>query len=566
MATDITFQPLGSQVSTFRGLERVADVDPRLTRTHYFDGRLLTAEDLNRDQLYLDRRLREVGQTLGQGILRGLDLTFDPLTGLLKLSPGLAVTSAGRVLQLARDLTVDLGDRALLVDLNDGSGQRLDRGLYAVVLRYIEVGTDIAEVFPQDLGGKRGFQFDVISEAVQLGLVPLPQPLGQQNDIQLRANLVRVYLGDPSANGTVPEDAVALGVLAISNDRPQWLDPLLLRQPLRSLPQPGDLQEDLARHYEALLDNVLDYRRSGSLGDDFAASEYFRLLPPAGSLPKASIDPVAGRQGYFPESFKVWIAPVRRSDLELIRLESMVLPPIDLSLNEPADVIVLAPLSNSDYGQFALRLEREFDPETRDLPKLDLLRLRLYPRRPVHELDTDATTWQSIWNIVGTDDVLYIRRPLRTAETGISGIVLAQGTSLPEGSPATDTPADGGSLLHDEDTVFLGRVNFNRLSTRRPPADAEGQAAVTSLTSEFGGDATAVQNALDILLRIPRQYDAVVWQTVLALARGDVLPEFLDRLIQGQNANTPTAQVVSSVGGELGMDEALTTRWTQLDT
>jgi len=544
----------------------VADIDPRLTRTHYFDGRLLTADDLNRDQLYLDRRLREVGQALGQGILRGLDLAFNSLTGLLTLSPGIGISAAGRVLQLGRDLTIDLGDRALISSLNDGRNQRLERGLYAVVLRYTEIGTDIAEVFPTDLGDKRTFQYDVISEAVQLGLVSLVQPLGQQNELQIRANLIRQYLGDPTGGGAVPEDAVALGVLAISNDRPQWLDTRLLRQPLRDIPQPGQLQEDLARHYEALFNDVISYRRSGSLGDDFAASEYFRLLPPVGPLPKATIDPVNGRQGFFPENYRVWIAPVRRSDLELIQKESMVLPPIDLTLKEPCDVIVLAPLSNADYGQFALRLERDFDPETRRLPKLDLLQLRLYPRRPVHELDTDATTWQAIWDIVTPEDLLYIRRPLRAAETSISGIVLALGTEMPppEEEPAP-TPSDGDALLQDEDSVFLSRVNFNRLAVTRPAPEDEGKAAIASLTQGFGDDAPAVQTSLDILLRIPQRYDAVTWQTLLALARAEVLPEFLQRLTAGQQAGTPTGQVVSQAGGEFGLDQQLLQRWMQLD-
>jgi hypothetical protein len=565
MANQLTFQPLGSPVTIFKGLERVADVDPRLTRTHYFDGRLLTADDLNRDQLYLDRRLREVGQTLGQGILRGLDLTFTNATGLLRLSPGLAVTAAGRVMQLSRDLTVDLGDRAMLISLNEGFGQRLERGLYAVVLRHIEIGTDIAEVFPTDLGEKRAFQFDVISEAVQLGLAPLTQPLAQQNELQIRANLIRQFLGDPTGGGVVPEDAVALGVLAISNDRPQWLDTGLLRQPLRAIAQPGQLQQDLARHYETLFNDVLSYRRSGSLGDDFAAAEYFRLLPPTGALPKAAIDPVAGRQGFFPENYRVWIAPVRLSDLELIRHESMALPPIDLSTKEPCDVIVLAPLANADYGRFALRLEREFNPDTRGLPKLDLLQLRLYPRRPVHELDTDATTWQAIWDIVPPDDLLYIRRPLRAAETNISGIVLALGAEMPEDEEPSPTPSDGGSLLQDEDTVFLSRVNFNRLAVTRPAVDDAGRAAIASLTAEFGDDAPAAQSSLDILLRAPRQYDAVIWQTLLALARAESLAEFLAGLTQGQNAGTATGQVASQVGGTLGLDAGLLQRWTQLD-
>ena len=300
MPTELSFQPLGSQLMTRKGLEKIADVDPRLTRTHYFDGRLLTAEDLNRDQIYLDQRLREVGQTLGYGVMRGLDVLLDEFSAQISVAPGTAVTSAGRVLELNKELSVDLGDRALISELNNGRNQRLDRGLYAVVIRYVEIGTDIAEVFPTDLDEKRGFNYDVISEGIQLGLVRLPQPLAQQNPLHIRANLAKEFLGDGSAGGVVPEDAVALGVIAIRNDRAEWLDKELLRQPLRTHPDIDDLQTDLSRHYETLFTDVMAYRASGSLGGDFAAAEYFRVLPPVGSLPKDALNPVTGRQGFFP--------------------------------------------------------------------------------------------------------------------------------------------------------------------------------------------------------------------------------------------------------------------------
>ena len=86
--SEILFQPLGNPVAAGESLEHIADIDPRMTRTHYFDGRLLTAEDLERDQIYLDQRLREIGKTLGQGVIDGLELSFDSFSGLLTLQPG----------------------------------------------------------------------------------------------------------------------------------------------------------------------------------------------------------------------------------------------------------------------------------------------------------------------------------------------------------------------------------------------------------------------------------------------------------------------------------------------
>ena len=125
--SDILFHPLGTPVASGEGLDHIADIDPRLTRTHYFDGRLLTAEDLTRDQLYLDQRLRELGRVLGSGIMSGMELSLDRFTGLLTLQPGQALTPAGRVLELGSPLQVNLGDRAVIAGLNDGNYRRFNR-------------------------------------------------------------------------------------------------------------------------------------------------------------------------------------------------------------------------------------------------------------------------------------------------------------------------------------------------------------------------------------------------------------------------------------------------------
>lgn len=580
--SDILFQPLGDPIAAGEGLEHIADIDPRMTRTHYFDGRLLTAEDLTRDQIYLDQRLREMGRVLGSGVIDGLELSFDRFTGLLTLSPGQAMTSAGRVLELGSQLIVSLGDRALIAGNNDGQFRRFNRALYAVVLRYVEVATDIAEVFPTDLASKRGSQYAMITESVQMGLTPLPIPLPQQDPLHIRANLMRELLGNSQVHGLIPEDGVALGILAIQNDTPQWLDAELLRRPLRSEADLDDLQQDLSRQYERLLADVLAKRLSGSLNNDFAAREYFSLLPPVGSIPKDTIDPASGRQDYFPENFNVSIAPIRRSDVDLIKAESMPLPNIDLSSSEPVDIVVLTPLSNQDYGHYALQLEREYDPSLRRLPQIDLLRLKLYPVRPVHKLDTDEDSWRSIWERLGDENPFYVRRPTRAAETAISGIVLAQGARPPlppvivpvpdagdAGSDTTEIPSpaptasDSGGLIEDEGSVFLRFVNFKHLASLRPPTRGEAQDALEKLQNIAGEDAAQVQLAMDILLLIERQFDPVIWQTLLELTAAGTGKEFLNGLMQA-DPTIPRVKQVVELGSQLGLNNTLLNQWIEV--
>ena len=70
---------------------RATPIDARLSRTYYFDGRLLTAADLIRDQQYLDRRLLDVGRGLGDGIVEGLALALSGST--LSVQPGVPAVS-----------------------------------------------------------------------------------------------------------------------------------------------------------------------------------------------------------------------------------------------------------------------------------------------------------------------------------------------------------------------------------------------------------------------------------------------------------------------------------------
>jgi hypothetical protein len=63
MAITINFQPFAPGTTGSDG-NRLGSIDPRLSRTNYFDGQLLKASDLTRDQIYLDERLLELGQSI----------------------------------------------------------------------------------------------------------------------------------------------------------------------------------------------------------------------------------------------------------------------------------------------------------------------------------------------------------------------------------------------------------------------------------------------------------------------------------------------------------------------
>lgn len=592
MSTMPGFVPIGNTLPPVPGLPDQADFNPLLTRTHYFDGRLLTATDLTREQLYLDQRLREVGQALGSGVVRGLGVALDG--GWIGIAPGLAVTAAGRVLELRAPLRLNLNNRAGLAVLNNGQFANLPHGLFALVLGYAERPAGVAEVFPRDLT-ERTAQYDVNEEGVQAALLPLPVPLAMSGEFALRAMLMRLAAeGALDAIG-LPADAVALGVLAVTDNSPRWIDGTLLRQPPRVLPGPGDRQADLKTQYEALLRAVLAARLP--LVGDFAAGDYFRVLPPTGAVPKAAFDPVAGRQRFFPEHFQVSIAPVRVADLALMQQESLRLPAIDLARDEPVEVVVLVPLADQAFGRLTPALTRQPDPAIGTapatppvlLPRLDLLSLRLYPLPPVHAVATDQPAWGGIWDAVPDDGLVFVRRPSRAAETSISAIRIAIGARIEPALIDDDEapvgglppPGDVANLVLDEDTLLLRRAGLERLAGLRIPPDDEGRAALDELRTDFASDATAALAILELFALIERRFDPVLWPTLLFVARAGTLGTLRDRLVADRTteaaartqaladgadplAPVPTAQAIDALAATLGLPDALRQRWAAL--
>ena len=164
---NIHFTPLRIGTSNAAG-ERISSVDPLLSRTNYFDGQLLKAADLARDQIYLDERLLELGQVFGAGIVRGLEPSLHS-GHLLEVSPGIAIAPSGRVLQLSNTaLRIDLLDSGLIATLNDGRIRSPARGLHALALTHTQVVDGVAEAFPKDLSTPRAPHVAAWAEGVEL--------------------------------------------------------------------------------------------------------------------------------------------------------------------------------------------------------------------------------------------------------------------------------------------------------------------------------------------------------------------------------------------------------------
>jgi hypothetical protein len=77
------------------------------TRPSFFDGQLLTAADLRREQDYQDQRRHLLNlATVGAGVVTGLAVSVDPDGTGITVSPGLAVDGLGREIIVPADVRV----------------------------------------------------------------------------------------------------------------------------------------------------------------------------------------------------------------------------------------------------------------------------------------------------------------------------------------------------------------------------------------------------------------------------------------------------------------------------
>jgi hypothetical protein len=601
MPHDFGFTPV-AQGETGQDGPRKSSLDPFLSRTNYFDGRLLKASDLIRDQQYVDERLLQNGRVLGAGVISGLHAKLTPQHHVT-VTPGMAITDSGRVLELTSALDVDLTDRATIDAVNEQSFRYFNRGLYAVVLRYSEKGVGIAEAYPEDIGKTTEPRISSYEEGVELVVVPLREryPLG--SDLAARASLADGFLQFLQPLAEIPSDGVALALLAIDKNRLLWLDRSLLYRPAGIQQDAKGFQRLLAAHYEELLIDVQQSRNLSSLNNAFSASQYFQWLPPAGSIPKQVVDPDAGTQQYFPASFNVSIVPVRQEDLAVLMDEAMRLEAIDLKRDASVDIMILAPLNDADFNLYGRRLEQPtavveqdvFALSARLLPTIMPLSLHLRPIRKLPVLEDRPSQWSAIWSRVQAGQLRYIRRPARVAENHVSTVVLARGFELPDTVPGdtseieiltqqltqaqqqrdnfaqqleqmkgqlTSVISARNQLQQDLNACLAGTGTDNPQTlaqqiVSRGVIDKETQTAARKLVDLIGSDSNAQKQVQSILGVVDNIYDRALWPSLLQIQQKRNMDKLLDLMRSGE----PLENIMLQQGRDLGLTDATLKLW-----
>ena len=121
-------------------------------RNHFFYGKLMDAEQFDKDQSYFNHKRSLVNRfVLGSGVVCGLSVVKDAdAEGMLRIDPGLALDGLGREIVVAAPATVD--PRQLTNDRGEPEGDPIENGTVEIRLAFAETRADLVPVLVPDCG------------------------------------------------------------------------------------------------------------------------------------------------------------------------------------------------------------------------------------------------------------------------------------------------------------------------------------------------------------------------------------------------------------------------------
>jgi hypothetical protein len=408
----------------------------RNTRPLWFDGRFLAATDLKREQTYFLRRQAEMGQAGGFGVLHGLlvgqgaSITQPATAETIVIHAGVGITPSGALVMIPADLTIQLSDLADEENLEVQFGlstapqqpARTRTGVYVLALRPVEFTANPVTSYPATIQAPRITQDGDIVEATAVSLVAYPNPVNGYDTSLQQAALARQIFAAGNA-GALSDSLLPLAMIGIDRNTIQWIDPYLVRRdsgPQYSGVRPGltdnATQQAFLRQYGAQLQAVIASLPAGSKAN-FAATDYFQALPPAGPLPLDAIDTAGLTQTFFPQQMNVQLGIIPADELPAVVEDSLLLPPIDLTLASSTyanmAVFVLIPVPRENFAALSASLPPS--PLNPSLPQT-LARtaatplLQLFQNGPVFAAPLAAATNPWTAAIGGQTFGFYVRR------------------------------------------------------------------------------------------------------------------------------------------------------------
>ncbi len=345
-------------------------------RPFYFDGRFLAATDLTREQQYFLSRQAELGRAGGSGVVSGLTVRRrTQRASLIEIASGHGVTPQGEMVVVSEPLQIDVADVPQIQRLDAAFGLsqipnepiRNLSGLYIVGLRPVEYTANPIGAYPTSITGPRSVEDSEIIEAVAVTLIPFTTGGALAELEHHRARIVRSVFLERAGNN-VPADVLPLAMIALDRGVIQWVDVYLVRREVGA--EHGDvlglgfapraLREAHLLQYDRQLEEIVTSRRAANQGADFPAATYFFALPPAGRMPAATLNPANFTQTYFPSEIDVDLSIVPDDEIPALLEESLLLPPIDLTLSgdelESTSILIVVPVPRQNLRRLRERL------------------------------------------------------------------------------------------------------------------------------------------------------------------------------------------------------------------
>ncbi|MEJ2321136.1 MAG: hypothetical protein P8Z31_02010 [Gammaproteobacteria bacterium] len=560
-------------------------IDKERERSHYFDGKLLKARDLLRDQNYLDARLRQAGRAFGAGIIEGLETHLDD--GWISVSEGSGITPSGLVIEL-RDHTLraPVNDAALRQELNRGRYGYLNSGLYMVLLSWHEETSDaIAEVYPRKASVQPQAQPDSYQQGVRLEILPLQKGAPVNDELMARAQLAEEFLDYGAEFPGMPADSLPVGLLAVRNNLPLWLDSTLVRRDYRDEREAHAARLRHRRQYDDLLGDLVRERHGSN---SFELNRYFRRIPAMGPLPKSFVDPVNQAFTGFPDHYELSLVPVREDDIPFLQTQTEHLPPIDLRSRKSEKIQILVPLGESDYEKLVAALEGERAPakslsisreailsntlselsltrtDTAILPFERMISTRITPRLVADLIRIARPAWVTAFSKIRDRTGLWYMR-----EFQLSAIQAPQVLPISKGFPEavqpevpveptepTPTEPTPTEPTPTEPTPQPAEPTIFEIIAARGSINKDTQIAVAELRE-------IIDKHQDLLNKLfgffDNTYDRLFWRAMMQIQDHAA---FMERLLQGLSDRIPAFKIVSEIGLDLGLDRTEISRWT----
>ncbi|MBT9458567.1 MAG: hypothetical protein IV097_18240 [Burkholderiaceae bacterium] len=420
-------------------------------RPRYFDGKFLSARDLTRDQSYFLARQAGFARALGPGVVEGLEVSAGVSSSDLLVRPGFGYTSAGELVSLSAVVRVSLAQLFRLQTLAVQLGTlrqprpplRNRTGLFVLGLRALEFSANPVAAYPTSLDGPRHVEEGDIIEASALTLSYLADAPADRIDA-MRSQLARdAFVSD--ALPAMPAELLPLAVLALQGDQVRWVDTHLARRAAGQAHAdvlgfgfaPRLLREAHLAQYSQQLRELM----ARSLAGRPTASQYFAALPPAGPMPAAAVNTLDFSQSWFPPGVQADLCLVPEDEIALLVEESLLLPPIDLSLNAEAlaatAVAILVPVARESLMRTAARLQRRIERPVKALTaagnvkRSPLDAMRAFEARRLFQLPTPVVEppdgVDGVWTelLAAQPQLWYTRRRNLAMRPQIEGEVVA---------------------------------------------------------------------------------------------------------------------------------------------